>query len=62
VKVGMEPLDETVDHVRGGSAGRLIVEYGDSSPNRHAIARSAESGEAWSCCYVDEVAFVVAPR
>jgi protein-disulfide isomerase len=25
----MEPLDETVDHVRGGSAGRLIVEYGD---------------------------------
>jgi protein-disulfide isomerase len=26
---GMEPLDEAVDHVRGGSAGRLIVEYGD---------------------------------
>jgi formate-nitrite transporter family protein len=25
----MEPLDETVDHVRGGAAGRLIVEYGD---------------------------------
>jgi protein-disulfide isomerase len=25
----MEPLDEAVDHVRGGSAGRLIVEYGD---------------------------------
>jgi protein-disulfide isomerase len=25
----MDPLDETVDHVRGGSAGRLIVEYGD---------------------------------
>jgi len=25
----MEPLDDTVDHVRGGSAGRLIVEYGD---------------------------------
>ena len=23
------PLDEAVDHVRGGSAGRLIVEYGD---------------------------------
>ena len=42
----------------------------DSSPNRHAsahardeghpIARSAERGEAWSWCYVDEVAFVVA--
>jgi protein-disulfide isomerase len=25
----MEPLDEAVDHVRGPSAGRLIVEYGD---------------------------------
>jgi protein-disulfide isomerase len=26
---GMEPLDDAVDHVRGGAAGRLIVEYGD---------------------------------
>ena len=25
----LEPLDEGVDHVRGPSAGRLIVEYGD---------------------------------
>ena len=25
----MEPLDDAVDHVRGGAAGRLIVEYGD---------------------------------
>ena len=25
----MEPLDGAVDHVRGASAGRLIVEYGD---------------------------------
>jgi protein-disulfide isomerase len=25
----MEPLDDTIDHVRGGSTGRLIVEYGD---------------------------------
>jgi protein-disulfide isomerase len=25
----MEPLDDAVDHVRGGTAGRLIVEYGD---------------------------------
>ena len=43
----------------------------DSSPNRHAskhaaasghpIARSAEPGEDWSWCYVDEVAFVVRP-
>jgi uncharacterized UBP type Zn finger protein len=41
----------------------------DSSPNRHAsrhaaevghpIARSAEPGETWSWCFVDEVAFVV---
>ena len=42
----------------------------DSSPNKHAsrharsdghaIARSAEPGEDWSWCYLDEVAFVVA--
>jgi Zn-finger in ubiquitin-hydrolases and other protein len=42
----------------------------DSSPNRHAsrhaaevghpIARSAEPGEDWSWCFVDEVAFVIA--
>src|SRR3954452_17855306 len=25
----MAPLDDAVDHVRGSSAGRLIVEYGD---------------------------------
>jgi protein-disulfide isomerase len=25
----VEPLDDTVDHVRGGEAGRLILEYGD---------------------------------
>jgi uncharacterized UBP type Zn finger protein len=41
----------------------------DSSPNRHAskhaheaghpIARSAEAGEDWSWCFVDEVAFVL---
>ena len=41
----------------------------DSSPNRHATAhfhrtghpviRSAEPGEDWSWCYVDEVAFVL---
>jgi hypothetical protein len=44
----------------------------DSSPNRHAskhaaasghaIARSAEPGEEWSWCYVDEVAFVFEAR
>jgi uncharacterized UBP type Zn finger protein len=41
----------------------------DSSPNRHAsghaasaqhpIIRSAEPGEDWSWCYLDEVGFVV---
>ena len=41
----------------------------DDSPNRHAtrhahetshpIIKSAEPGEDWSWCYVDEVAFVV---
>ena len=40
----------------------------DSSPSRHAskhaaesghaIVRSAEPGEEWSWCYVDEVAFI----
>jgi protein-disulfide isomerase len=25
----VEPLDDAIDHVRGGSAARLIVEYGD---------------------------------
>jgi uncharacterized UBP type Zn finger protein len=44
----------------------------DSSPNRHArrhagdvdhpIVRSAESGEDWSWCFLDEIAFVVNPR
>jgi hypothetical protein len=44
----------------------------DSSPNRHAsrhareaahpIVRSAQPGEDWSWCFVDEVAFVVEPN
>jgi protein-disulfide isomerase len=25
----MEPLDDAIDHVRGGASGRLILEYGD---------------------------------
>ena len=43
----------------------------DGSPNRHATAhfrstghsvmRSAEPGEDWSYCYVDEVTFVLEP-
>ena len=41
----------------------------DNSPNRHATAhahsashpiiRSLEPGEDWSCCYFDEVGFIV---
>ena len=43
----------------------------DSSPNRHAsrhareashpIVRSAEPGEDWSWCFVDDLAFLVEP-
>ena len=28
----------------------------------HPIMRSAEPGEDWSCCYVDQVAFALAQR
>ena len=28
-QLALAPLDEKVDHVRGSSAGRLIIEYGD---------------------------------
>jgi uncharacterized UBP type Zn finger protein len=44
----------------------------DSSPHRHArahageanhpVVRSAEPGEDWSYCFVEDVAFVVAGR
>lgn len=44
----------------------------DSSPNKHATAhfhesghpliRSAETGEDWSWCYVDEVALALQPE
>jgi formate-nitrite transporter family protein len=35
----LEPIDEVVDHVRGGPDGRLIVEYGDYEcrPSRQAF-------------------------
>ena len=29
MKTTLQPVDENVDHVRGSSTGRLIVEYGD---------------------------------
>jgi protein-disulfide isomerase len=28
-QIGMEPLDDAIDHVRGSAAGRVILEYGD---------------------------------
>ncbi|MDX6644096.1 MAG: hypothetical protein QOD76_2058 [Solirubrobacteraceae bacterium] len=42
----VEPLDDAVDHVRGGSAGRLIVEYGDyECPYSRAAFREIERVE-----------------
>jgi protein-disulfide isomerase len=42
----MVSLDETVDHVRGSSAGRLIVEYGDyECPYSRAAFREIERVE-----------------
>jgi protein-disulfide isomerase len=42
----VEALDEAVDHVRGGSAGRLIVEYGDyECPYSRAAFREIERVE-----------------
>jgi protein-disulfide isomerase len=43
-QLALAPLDEKVDHVRGSSAGRLIIEYGDyecpySRQAFHAIER-----------------------
>jgi predicted DsbA family dithiol-disulfide isomerase len=29
LRLALTPLDESVDHIRGSSAGRLILEYGD---------------------------------
>ncbi len=43
----MEPLDDAVDHVRGGSAGRLILEYGDyECPYSRQAFREVQQVEA----------------
>ena len=36
--IGLEPIDDAIDHVRGGVSGRLILEYGDYEcpHSRHA--------------------------
>ena len=44
---------------------RLLAEQARDRPRResgHPIIRSAEPGEDWSWCYLDEVAFTLAPR
>jgi protein-disulfide isomerase len=42
----IEPLDEAVDHVRGGPAGRVVVEYGDyECPYSRAAYREIERVE-----------------
>lgn len=43
----MQPLDDAIDHVRGGAAGRLIVEYGDyECPYSRRAYRQIERVEA----------------
>jgi protein-disulfide isomerase len=43
----MAPLEDGVDHVRGGATGRLIVEYGDyECPYSRAAFREIERVEA----------------
>jgi len=43
----MERLDDTVDHVRGGQQGRLIVEYGDyECPYSRQAFRAVERVES----------------
>ena len=44
----MAPLDDQVDHVRGGPAGRLIVEYGDyECPYSRRAFREVQRVESW---------------
>jgi protein-disulfide isomerase len=46
VRAGLAPLDEEVDHARGATAGRLILEYGDyECPYSRQAFRAIESVE-----------------
>jgi protein-disulfide isomerase len=48
--VVIEPLDETIDHVRGPETARLIVEYGDyECPYSRRAFRAIERVEAERC-------------
>ena len=40
-EIPIEPLDEAVDHVRGGAAARPIIEYGDYECPYSMIGRPA---------------------
>ena len=45
-EITMQPLDDSVDHVRGSSTGRLLVEYGDyECPYSRAAFREIERVE-----------------
>jgi len=45
--ISVEPLDDAIDHVRGGASGRLIVEYGDyECPYSRQTYREIERVEA----------------
>ena len=45
--MSMQPLDDAIDHVRGGAAGPLIVEYGDyECPYSRRAYREIERVEA----------------
>src|SRR6266550_4283059 len=66
-QIEVTALPEKID----GCEECLKIGSGDSSPNKHAtaheresghpIVRSAEPGEDWSWCYLDEVAFSLSP-
>ncbi len=55
-------LQRVLDFAPEGTTIHPIVRIGRHAAEvGHPIARSAEPGEEWSWCFVDEVAFVVGP-
>jgi len=48
VRPGLAPLDEEVDHARGPTAGRLILEHGDyECPYSRQAFRAIEYVRSW---------------
>jgi hypothetical protein len=45
-EAGIEPLDDAVDHVRGGSAGRLVVADRTGAVVLGRVRRDVQSGMA----------------